>query len=247
MRRFWIRLLSASAGLLVACPPLAEAAHGTVDLSWNACAPIVSSIVSPAAGPLSLYVSEIGNDQEHGGYQVRFQLATPGNTVPDAWRFDAAGCQGSFRLSMEHFAPPEVAATCPAFLGSASPVHIHEYSFFPPGVGFPTTTMRGLVAVAYSPVQTSLPQQRYFLARFLFDHTRSIAGPTTPGTTCGGFDSPLTIQLLIGMQDAGQCSYWLPGPQLELPFDGGNTTVTVNAAVPAGPATWGRIKSQYRR
>src|SRR5687767_2543708 len=76
---------------LIATPALA--AHGTLSLSWDTCSPVVANLESPVAGPVSLVASVTGNDQTHSGYFIRFFVHGVGGPLPDAWRFDLAGCQ----------------------------------------------------------------------------------------------------------------------------------------------------------
>ena len=70
------RSLLVALALVVGSAPTARAAHGVVDLSWGTCAPVVASIASPAAGSLSLIASQLGNDQFHTAYQVRFHVGS---------------------------------------------------------------------------------------------------------------------------------------------------------------------------
>src|SRR5262245_64497594 len=92
-----LTLLFTFSGLTVAT--LSYGASGTVDITWgNTCTPVVTDI-TPAVGPVSMIASVIGNDETHAAYQVRYLIASAALTVPDAWRFDAAGCQGSGLLT----------------------------------------------------------------------------------------------------------------------------------------------------
>lgn len=244
------RLSIAVALLLAAIAPVAHAANGVVDLTWGTvCTPIVSAISNPAAGPVSVIASVAGSDQTHGAYQVRFQLGDMNNTVPDAWRFDASGCPGSSLLQMNNTPPPALAKACPAFQGM-NPITIKDYNFFPEFTGRPMTLMRGVIAVAYPFGATALPGQRYFLAQFVFDHSLSVVGPTTPGTDCGGFETPVVIQALFDdpkVVGAQSTSYIRFSDNVEYLFDPGNTTLTWNGAVPTANSTWGQVKAAYRR
>jgi hypothetical protein len=232
----------------VAAGSPARAAHGVVDLSWHTCSPVVAHVENPATGPLFLVASVLGNDQTHDAYQVRFVLASPWRTVPDAWRFDAAGCQGSDLLIIHHLAPSNLVKACPSFQGTSPSIQIKDYSFMPPGSGIATTVMRGVMASTYPAGRTSLPSQRYFLAAFIFDHTFSVPGATTPGTNCGGFETPIVGQLLTGIiNGVWQTSYLRQSDHMEFPFDPGNTFVSLGGAVPVTGATWGGIKAAYRR
>src|SRR5262245_23303019 len=94
----------------------AEAAVGTVDLSWSACSPVVASLSRGAPGPISMYASVVGHDEPHTGYSFTvYVVPTPGSAVPDAWRFDAAGCQGTDRVELHYFPMGAISKACPAF------------------------------------------------------------------------------------------------------------------------------------
>ena len=57
-------------------PSAGSAAPGWLEVTWGEfCSPIVTNIESPAAGPLPLVVSVIGNDESHSAYRVAFYLA----------------------------------------------------------------------------------------------------------------------------------------------------------------------------
>lgn len=228
-----------------------QAADGIVDITWGTtCTPIVIDI-TPTAAPLSLIASEIGNDQNHTGYQVRFLIAAADRTVPDAWRFDAAGCQGVAFIQLNHLPPATAAKTCPAFQQGASSVQIKDYSFSP--VTYPSTEIRAVIANTYPAGVTANPATRYFLAQALFDHTFSVTGAGTPGETCGGLEVPMCVALLTGLREGGEgtTSYLRMADNVEVPFLPGNTFLTTNgsAGCPATPVenkTWGQVKSQYR-
>jgi hypothetical protein len=231
---------------VLACAPAADAAHGVVDLSWDQCSPVVSAR-SDMAGidSVGLIVSVQGNDQAHSAYQVHFQLGAMDDTVPDAWRFDTAGCQVNGSLLIYPSPMGALSKVCPAFQGTAETISFGDCELFPAGTGYPTTLIRGRLVNYYPSGQTAQPAQRYFLAEFRFDHSHSVNGPGTPGNSCGGLEVPIVIRLLFD-QGNGQATSYLSGG-MEFSFEPGNTVVTANDAVPATPATWGQIKSQYRR
>jgi hypothetical protein len=250
-----LRPALAALGLLLASPSVPRAANGVIDLSWGNCSPVVANLVATNE-PASLIASVIGNDQTHNAYQVRFVLGSAERTAPDAWRFDAAGCQGSGALTIEHIAPASVAKFCPDFQGpAAASIQIKDYSFVSNGSNYPPTMMRGVLANTYPAGATAVPTQRYFLAAFRFDHAKSVSGGGTPGVSCGGLETPLCIQLLTGLtyRDPAGTSSWLRmSDGVEMPFDPGNVAATVNGiagcpAVPVAPTTWGQLKSAYRR
>lgn len=238
---------------------VSHAANGTVDLSWGTvCTPVVSDI-TPTAGDASLMISEIGNDQTHNAYQVYFILGSASKSVPDAWRFDAAGCQGSSLITINHLPPAAASKSCPAFQGASASIQIKDFSFLSPTSGYASTMMRGTLANTYPATFTSVGGTRYFLAQFIFNHLFSVTGAGDPPNTCGGLETPMCIALLQGPAagspgavEAGTTSYLLAPSGVEVPFDrGANNFATVNGlggcpTVPVQATTWGQIKSQYR-
>ena len=248
MTRHFIPPVAASFALVLVCTPSpARAAHGTIDLSWDVCTPVVSDIASPVAGPLRVVASVLGNDQTHKAYSVIFQLGDASDQVPDAWRFDAEGCQGLPLIQINHLPPADLAPACPAFSGNEVPLTLKFYSPMPLDSGLPTTLMRGVMASSYLSPRTADPGQRYHLASFVFDHTNSVIGPTTPGVGCGGFETAIFIKLLVGERPGPTCAYLSASDDIAYPFDAGNILVSVNGSVPAAQTTWGLIKSAYRR
>lgn len=257
MRKMLTLLLTLS-GLSVAT--LGHAANGQVDLTWGVtCTPIVQDITPVAGGSVSLMASVIGNDQTHSGYQVVFLMGSAARLVPDAWRFDAAAgaCQGPSFITINHLPPGTAVKTCPAFAGPTSVLQIKEYRLIEKASIYDQTLMTGLLANAYPAGNTTLASQRYFLAQWLFDHTFSVVGATTPGTDCGGLETPMCVALLQGERnneiEGSSSKYVLFGAGTEIPFDASpNNWLTTHGlagcpTVPAQNTTWGQIKSQYRQ
>jgi hypothetical protein len=228
-------LLAAAAGTASAVP--------SVRISWDACSPIVvNKQIAPAEGSVNLYVSASGVDQPHKAYQVELSLGS-GNYGPlaDAWRFDAAGCQGSSGLTMNHITSSK---TCPSFQGTAQSLQIKNYSY-DPASGKARLTLANSYPAGVTAVN---PATRYLLAHIVFDMTYAVNGPSDPGNTCGNLERPVCIAILPSTS-------WLDMGGVERPFAHENEYVTSNApnnevgcpgAVPAKPATWGAIKGQYR-
>ena len=100
----------------------AQANDGLVDMSWNGCAPVVQDLRTSTAGPYSLYILVTGFDQPHQAYETTFIYGDASGNVPDAWRFDPIGCQGSSFVTIDHLAPAAVAKTCPTFQGALASV-----------------------------------------------------------------------------------------------------------------------------
>lgn len=234
----------------LAAPAVVHAAPGVADMTWGVtCTPIVGDI-TPTAGPTSLMFSVLGSDETHNAYQVRFLLGSAGPGTPDCWRFDAVGCQGSSFITINHLPPATASKTCPPFQGNNASIQIKDFSLVNPGTGYSTEIMRGVMANTYPAGMTAVPATRYFLAQFIFDHTFSVVGATTPGVDCGGFETPICVVMLENALSTS--GYVRVSDGVEYPFgDSVNDHVTTLAqtgcpAVPTKSTTWGAIKSQYR-
>lgn len=227
---------------LLAPAPFAGATP-VLSLTWDSCTGPVDKTPS-GPGTYSLFASVTGIDQPHKAYEVWLAFGDANDAVPDAWRFDAAGCQGSALFRLDAVPAREIAAACPALSGGAETLPSTSIGFWPPDFGVPTTLMRAFIINAYpSGITVVDPGQRYFLARFAFDHMYSVTGPGTPGESCGGFEASICFRDVRGA--------YLTMDGLAVSFIGeGTQTATFNGggcgAVPAHPATWGRIKNQYR-
>jgi len=231
-----------------------QAADGLVDFSWNACTPVVQDVTSSTPGAFSLYVSVLGIDVPHQAYETTFIYGDASGGVPDAWRFDPVGCQGSSFVTIDHLAPAAVAKTCPTFQGALASVQVKDVAFVPPsdqGTGYLGTNMRVSLFNAYpngGAGITPVIGTRYFLERVLFDHSFSVQGATNPGVDCGNWANPICFKMArANYLDLG--GFEIPfgrnvgaGQPLFVTFNGG----TACSAVPAKAATWGAIKNQYR-
>jgi hypothetical protein len=239
---------------LAQVPPLPEAG-GFLQLSWDQCAPLVLNKNS-AAGPNVLYASVQGHATEHQAYQVWLLLGDANHQLPDAWRFDAAGCNGGF-FSFSAQPPVALAKTCPGFVPAVTQQFtIPVFQLAPPGLGYLTTLGNAFLAVSYpSGSSNADPGTRYHLVGFTFDHTFSTAGPT-PGdlSSCGSFERGMCIFAV-----PYKCS-WLDlagnefafrgvgGTQTtQVVYNGGTPDPNCPGAIPARPSTWGSIKAQYKR
>jgi len=122
---------------------VSQAANGTVDMTWDSCTGPVDKTTTVGA-VYNLFISEIGLDQVHTAYDVRFVYGNASQTVPDAWRFDAAGCEAQL-LSMD-----ATSKVCPPFAQNANgtALEIKKVEFSPPFDPYPTTLMRVVYAVA---------------------------------------------------------------------------------------------------
>jgi len=230
---------------ILAVAAVGQAANGTVDMTWDSCTGPVDK-TTPVGAPYQLFISEIGLDQVHTAYDVRFIYGNASQTVPDAWRFETGGCQDGL-LTID-----AASKTCPAFAQTAndSALQITRVEFSPESERYATTLIRVVFAKAYrnTPI-TPVPTTRYLLGRFSFDLSAAVAGPTDPGVTCGEFEEPMCFKL----STADWLTPW-DVTQLEFPFERANPALSASfngpsacPAVPARAKTWGSIKSQYRQ
>ena len=236
-------LLSA---LLLGAMATTASAQGVVSLNWDTCTGPINKQIAPGTPNASLFASVLGHNQPHQAYQVYVSLGS-GNAgaIRDAWRFDAAGCQGSSFITINHLAPASVVKTCPTFQGTLSSIQIKEYSY-----DAASGKARAVLANTYPAGNTTQinPAVRYFLAQFLFDHTFSVNGATTPGADCGGLEVAVCAHL--------SRASWLSPGGVETPWAYGQEYVTANdpanstgcpGATPAENTTWGSLKAQYKR
>lgn len=224
----------------------------TIDLSWNACSPIVSVIDPATPGPVKLYASIIGMTELSQAYEVWIYIDDGNKQLPDAWRFDPDGCQGSSRVNIEYVPPAALANACPPLPGAAHLVlkAFRNTPVLGPGeICNPTndcTLPYALLARTYSPSLVAPdPNQRYFLVSWEFDLTNSVVGENPGSEMCGGYERGMRIR--IAPMRAG---YITMAPNEEVQFQRGQETVYFHGdmlAVPAVNATWGQIKGQYRR
>jgi hypothetical protein len=225
----------------------ARAANGVVSLTWDGCTgPMLKTSSGP--GIYSIYVSVLGIDVPNKAYDVRVVYGDVNQLVPDAWRFDAAGCHTASALTIDQLPLLAESKTCPPFMQESAPsLQIKDVGFSPPSDPYPNSLMRLVLANSYpNGVSIVEPLTRYHLGRFVFDHALSVEGPGTPGSTCGGLESAMCFKLFKAT--------FLDMNGIETPFNyPAIPAVTMNdlqqascSAVPARPTTWGQLKNQYR-
>ena len=93
-----LRALAILGSLAVAA--VSQAAVGTVNITWDNCSGPVDKTTT-ATGVYSLFLTVIGHDQPQRAYDVRVVYGNASQTVPDAWRFDADGCQASVGIRQD--------------------------------------------------------------------------------------------------------------------------------------------------
>jgi hypothetical protein len=191
--------------------------------------------------------SVLGHSQPHQAYQVFVMLGSAhAGALRDAWRFDAAGCQGSSRITIDHLAPAFLGKACPSFQGALASIQIKDYSF-----DAATGKARAVLANKYPAGNFTEvnPAQRYFLAQFLFDHSFSTNGPSDPGNTCGGLDVAICAHITrtSWLSPDGVETQWPLAQEYLTANDPDQSQDPCGFYVPAVRATWGGIKAQYRR
>ena len=137
--------------LALAFVAAAGASHAqTVDLSWDNCTPIVTNKdTALPGGPLSFFASVLGQTTPHQAYQVWWLVGDANAQLPDAWRFDAAGCNGGF-ITYNDQPPTLMAKSCPPFVPAATQkVKIDAFQLAPPALGYATTAGNGSLSVSY--------------------------------------------------------------------------------------------------
>lgn len=230
-----------------------------LDLWWGDCSPIQRDRVLPSGEVTSkLVVFVNGMDQPHKAFQFNLYYGEHGLPcapvdVPDAWRYDFAGCQGASFFNMT---TTSTSKTCPQLAGP-NPAEIKDLSYDPA-----ISQMRLVIASGYA-ARVPDPNVTYRLATITFDHTYAVTGAGVPGLTCGGFEKPICITTWGGFNVHGDC-YQGPYPNasyldengVEHPFGAGGpgfatfridpSIQACSLATPAEPKTWGSIKAQYR-
>jgi hypothetical protein len=232
--------------MVLSAPALAG---GIVSLTWDGCTGPLTKTVSPGS-TAKLFASVIGEQTTLIGYLIRIRVSadcsdpTRGGGVPDAWRFDPAGCQGSQAPLMAHFAPIEVVATCANFVSPpAFTIQITEYKY---------DALLGQAQITFANVFTPTPAtpdptRRYFITQIAFDQAHGVRGESPPYPDCGGLEVPMCMQL-IEQEYADVNSNIIPWARA-------NECVSVNdtqhrsgcdAATPVRATTWGAVRGRYR-
>src|SRR5262245_12089074 len=164
------RILAAFA--LTACLAGMAHAEGCARISWASCDPWNKNINYVGPGLYTLVYSATGLSSSNVGTDSNLHIYP---AVPDAWRFDDAGCQTGSQLLLGTNAFNKA---CPALKGANS-LTITQYA--PDLAG--EADLR--LAITYDNA-TPLPATRYTVWVITFDHTFSTTGPTNPGVDCGG-------------------------------------------------------------
>jgi hypothetical protein len=244
--------------LLLGCIALAfgvapaRATTGTLRLAWNACSasPIDLTVSPGQTSNIRLVASLSGQSDPSLAYEVFVSYSDANHVVPDAWRFDPAGCQGGALAVINPFAPAALSKTCPSFAFAGDPtlqsVPISAVELAPPPSGLPVTAMLIGFANAMNRANAPSPGVTYFVMDVEFDESMGANGPSVPGTTCGGLEDGICFSVF-------RANTLLSDGVTELPFPIATNGGMLTANAPGGgclttaahPATWGSVKAQY--
>ena len=240
MNRALALLFLTVAGLAYSDHSLAQqTTQATLRLSWNSCTPQRPD--TAFGGPLSYRLVVSAADLRPGylyddnfGTDITLAIApADGGTVPDAWRFDEAGCQTPIYYDCQARAlNPE----CPAMAGPR-PLKLTLYTYDP------TSRICSLrLAITYDPFSPEAGR-RYTLWQVWFDMQYVAEGPGVPGEICGGAERQVRISFVDAMLAPvnGYPSYFKPTPN-----DRGYLLWNKEPPVLTASITWGRVKGLYR-
>lgn len=178
----------ASLAMLTSLPGAVHAQTGCARLSWGTCDPWVENTNFTGPGTYTLVESVFGVSTPHSGTesQIRIRHSTlVGDAVPDAWRFDDAGCQTSSRVTYSNTA---LNKGCPAMKG-AGVLTVTQYTVDTDGSAF---LFLAITHDGFNPIATA----RYTTWQVMFDHSLSNVGPSPlDQSTCGGAELCENISL----------------------------------------------------
>ena len=234
----WRELLGAGCALLLVTAIPAAAA--TLQMDWNGCGTGIHDVHVQPGGAYALYASVTGQTEPHRGYRLTVQLQSAQGDLPDAWRFDPAGCQGTAHFTAE-FSAPNVFFRCPDFANAPISSGTTFFDFNGSSASFG-------VLHDYAPDQTDVnPGQRYFIAHFVFDQSNAAIGVDEVPATCDNLQAAMCLHVTeaayIGID--GIEHPWSVVPDY-LTAEGVGIAPGNCLATPAKASTWGLIKAQYR-
>lgn len=237
MKRVLSLFVISALSLAVAMPAAAQ--RGSVRLTWTQCDPVVQNLNFTAPGQVAnLICSASGAEDMHRGWGFRVLIGENlTDPLPNAWRFDAAGCNTG-QLSLNTGA---LNKACPAWQGT-NPLPIFNFGH----EALKPNTASLEMFNAYDPADPAAAS-RYTVWQATFNHLFSDAGPQDPAVACGNADTILCFwlyyteflnpDLTFGPFDAVDNNYvtWQ---------DPSNTNGCPN--VQNQNSTWGRVKGLYR-
>jgi len=208
--------------------------------SWIfSCASTVTEVEIAPGDSRRLTFSHTNADSLARRIRIVLELAPlDGGAVPDAWRFDAAGCQGDYGLLWDTYIAAAV-KTCPLNLPPNQQSVWHATSLAQEGDRLRLEFER----VFGGPPDVATGDRLVLSLRF--DHLWSVAGPATDAEHCGGFERGVCVRLIEATHES------FAG--LVRPYVRTNSVYSANAGglgscevVPVRATTWGAIKGQYR-
>jgi len=209
------------------CQPYHGDAPMRSRISWGTCSPQINDQEFVGPGVYSLVISVEGAPTTSIGHDTVLRIHP---AVPDAWRFDAGGCQTGERLTIGH---ASLGDSCPAMAG-ANPLVITSYFIDVDG----SAELR--LAMTYDAFST-LENQRYVLWKIGFDQTHTVAGSDADPVTCDGGSVPLhfTVAPRILLTGGVPLSALPESQDLPTTWNGGQVRTQVT--------TWGSLKALYRQ
>jgi hypothetical protein len=231
-------LLMAIAALWLGFAAPADA-QAFIDMNWSGCfgvAATVTNVNYTTAANYDLYISAIGLDAAPGelywGHDVSVLI---GPNLPDAWRFDPAGCETTNFVEVGYL-NTGVAGCGGLRNGEDVPINTYTYDAIT-GVA----EIEGSDAYAAAGGRLAVPTTTYLLYRFRFPLDESICAGTAQKICFAGKRNDFAV----GTEPATAHLYNPPWRTVWASFnDDGNTLPC--PAVPTNPSTWGRLKGLYR-
>jgi len=210
-----------------------------VRVSWDDCSVLAANKDWAGPGNYVVVLSATNLSGSYRRFDGTFKFA-PQRVVP-AWDFSTfdywgtAPCQGPSRLSATN-----LGGSCPSFPASAVSAMMWEGSLTSPAPTF--LDVHGSLDDTFAPD----PQTRYTLLRLVFDHSRSVVGPSTAGK-CGEVEQPMCINLVaINIRDGLNNVVPYAFEQSFATWQDPANTTGCPGATPAAARTWGAIKASYR-
>ena len=248
----------------------ARDASAGVGLRWNQCAsPITNFNIEPySATQHDLIVTLTGYEMDANQIDLTLVVYEPcfgeGDFIPQAWRFDAGGCQAG-ALTIDR---PVSFDGCDGLVPLVGPtfesVTAQEIHASVGQHNDPVTYRAIFIRIAQTfPLRHLVATDRYVVARIRLDMSHTVAGVDPSGNACGCGSAPRQITIwngsIAGPQGGDQLGW--SGFLEDLAFwadadfcviDKPSPPATNGAADPlcmttaARPSSWGAIKAQYR-
>lgn len=243
-----ITIFAVTVAVLCAVAPAGWAQAPQLRLSWGTCSPQVQN-ANFAASTFNMVVSarNLTAADANVGTDITVYV---GPNVPEAWRFDDAGCQTGSQITFSNAA---LSKACPVMKGTNS-LTITNAAYDPAGTAGPRLNIR--LAITYDTF-TPVPGTEYTLWQVGFNHAFSAAGTDADPNTCDQGDLPQCIGSTHGTSNPDtNPSILLAATGSPVPFlyastndeflTWNNASVGTCDGVPALPATWGKVKGLYR-